>query len=488
MSNEKEKKTRSKFTASCIKNPFSKLKLQSRNVHTMNGDLLIGDDFGASGKPGGKKPPGESNVSKILKLIPGLCQMKKRPPESSFRSFHRCGSSNTKTQLNDEGIIIDVSPPHKKVISCKVGNRQTESTTSQNRQNPKIIFSNNHPRLNMNNNCLNVKVFGPIYTIVGDMMESNIKKVVTLSGAGMSTSAGIPDFRSSNSGIYDKLKEYDMPYFQAIFERKYFDKNPKPLFGLLKEMLAKDYKPTVAHYFVKLLEEKGILLKHITQNVDGLERLAGVSENKLVEAHGSVYGSRCLKCKTEYDLQWLRDRLVVQGKKIPQCQVPHCLGMVKPNIVLFGESLNSRFMASVKKDIPKCDLLIVIGTSLVVEPFASTVKKVSRICPRIIINNVPVGEHLGIAYEDSKEFNRRKKKSSSRDVFIQGSCDEGVMHLAKLFKWESDLESLIIRSKPTVMPPQAPTPTSKDGNSRMERSHVQNRIKGQSKTPSNDKR
>ncbi|KAF6215409.1 hypothetical protein GE061_010161 [Apolygus lucorum] len=303
-------------------------------------------------------------------------------------------------------------------------------------------------RLNLNKICLNVNVSGPLYCALGKLINNEIKKVVTLSGAGISTAAGIPDFRSPDTGLYDKLRKYNLPYAQAVFERKYFDKNPKPFFALLKETLCKEYKPTIAHYFIKLLEEKGLLLRHFTQNVDGLERLAGISDGKIVEAHGTVYTSRCMKCKTEYDLQWLRDQLIYQGKSIPYCQEPYCQGIVKPNVILFGETLDSQFTSSVNKDVPRCDLLIVMGTSLVVEPFASSVKKVHSSCSRIIINNIPVGEHLGIVYEGSKDFSKKKRKDSWRDIFIQGSCDDGVLHLAKLFKWERELEDLIKRYEP----------------------------------------
>lgn len=79
--------------------------------------------------------------------------------------------------------------------------------------------------------------------------------------------AGIPDFRSPSSGLYSKLRDFDLPYPEAIFQLDYFQKHPEPFFALAKELYPKTYKPTPCHYFIRLLHEKGLLLRHYTQNV-----------------------------------------------------------------------------------------------------------------------------------------------------------------------------------------------------------------------------
>uniref|UniRef100_A0A0A9YER2 NAD-dependent deacetylase sirtuin-2 n=1 Tax=Lygus hesperus TaxID=30085 RepID=A0A0A9YER2_LYGHE len=471
------------FASSCLRKPFSfklhKKKPSFGNVHTMN-SLSSEVPKSGSPEPCNVSSGGEKNVERIMKMIPGLSHLRKGTTDNTAEPLINMPDTTAMAaQSSETSKLIYVCPPKRdrnenlesRECSKKKTRHGEKSGSSKKHQgvpsshrihsrrsrkesktNIKVVGKKKRgatiQRLNLNKICLNVNVSGPWYCALGKLINNEIKKVVTLSGAGISTAAGIPDFRSPDTGLYDKLKKYNLPYAQAVFERKYFDKNPKPFFALLKETLCKEYKPTIAHYFIKLLEEKGLLLRHFTQNVDGLERLAGVSDTRMIEAHGTVYTSRCMKCKTEYDLQWLRDQLIYQGKSIPYCQEPYCQGIVKPNVILFGETLDSQFSTAVNKDLPRCDLLIVMGTSLVVEPFASAVKKVHSSCSRIIINNIPVGEHLGIVYEGSKDFSRKKRKDSWRDIFIQGSCDDGVLHLAKLFKWERELEDLIKRYEP----------------------------------------
>ncbi|KAM8969468.1 NAD-dependent protein deacetylase sirtuin-3, mitochondrial isoform 2-T2 [Sarcophilus harrisii] len=98
------------------------------------------------------------------------------------------------------------------------------------------------------------------------------QRVVVMVGAGISTPSGIPDFRSPGSGLYSNLEQYDLPYPEAIFELDFFFHNPKPFFALAKELYPGNYRPNLAHYFLRLLHDKGLLLRLYTQNIDGLER------------------------------------------------------------------------------------------------------------------------------------------------------------------------------------------------------------------------
>lgn len=107
-------------------------------------------------------------------------------------------------------------------------------------------------------------------------------------GAGISTPSGIPDFRSPGSGHYSNLQEYDVPYPEAIFELPFFFHNPKPFFALAKKLYPGHYRPNVIHYFLRLLHEKGLLLRLYTQNIDGLER----GEPGRVRGARSTTGSR----------------------------------------------------------------------------------------------------------------------------------------------------------------------------------------------------
>ncbi|XP_050831686.1 NAD-dependent protein deacetylase sirtuin-3, mitochondrial isoform X1 [Serinus canaria] len=180
-----------------------------------------------------------------------------------------------------------------------------------------------------------------------------------MAGAGISTPSGIPDFRSPGSGLYSNLEQYDIPYPEAIFELGYFFVNPKPFFTLAKELYPGNYRPNSAHYFLRLLHDKGLLLRLYTQNIDGLERVAGIPPDRLVEAHGTFATATCTVCQRNFPGEDFRGD--VMGDRIPRC--PVCTGVVKPDIVFFGEQLPQRFLLHLT-DFPMADLLFVIGTSL----------------------------------------------------------------------------------------------------------------------------
>ncbi|XP_068004582.1 NAD-dependent protein deacetylase sirtuin-3, mitochondrial isoform X3 [Melanerpes formicivorus] len=126
------------------------------------------------------------------------------------------------------------------------------------------------------------------------------RRVVVMAGAGISTPSGIPDFRSPGSGLYSNLAQYDIPYPEAIFELMYFFANPKPFFTLAKELYPGNYRPNYAHYFLRLLHDKGLLLRLYTQNIDGLERAAGIPPDRLVEAHGTFATATCTVCRRKF--------------------------------------------------------------------------------------------------------------------------------------------------------------------------------------------
>ncbi|XP_044115796.1 NAD-dependent protein deacetylase sirtuin-3, mitochondrial isoform X3 [Neovison vison] len=123
------------------------------------------------------------------------------------------------------------------------------------------------------------------------------RRVVVMVGAGISTPSGIPDFRSPGSGLYSNLQQYDLPYPEAVFELAFFSHNPKPFFTLAKELYLRNYRPNIIHYFLRLLHDKGLLLRLYTQNIDGLERVSGIPASKLVEAHGSFASATCTVCR-----------------------------------------------------------------------------------------------------------------------------------------------------------------------------------------------
>jgi len=275
-----------------------------------------------------------------------------------------------------------------------------------------------------------------ISSIANYIKEHNCKNIVVLSGAGISTNANIPDFRSPGTGLYSRLSKYNLPSPQSIFDIVYYRHNPNPFCHIAKEHYTKDYKPTLTHYFIRLLADRGMLLRNFTQNIDGLEEKAGLPEKYLIYAHGTYKTAHCVGnelgrgCGKEYSQEWFKDKMVKMKK--PIC--PVCRGFVKPDIVFFGEELPISFWFGLQDDIPKCDLLIVMGTSLQVHPFASLPDQVNLNVPRLLINKMAVGPF--------KEFDLLKKKSQSRDYVYLGNCDEGCLELAKALGLDKELMEL----------------------------------------------
>lgn len=135
-----------------------------------------------------------------------------------------------------------------------------------------------------------------------------------------------PILRSPGSGLYDNLSKYDLPYPEAVFDISYFSANPKPFFDLAADLYpGGGFRPNVVHHMVRLLELRDILLRVYTQNIDGLERMAGVSEERLVEAHGSFFTATCRRCGAGHLLDdvvdSLRRRAVPTCRKTDGCQV-----------------------------------------------------------------------------------------------------------------------------------------------------------------------
>lgn len=143
------------------------------------------------------------------------------------------------------------------------------------------------------------------------------KRVLVLTGAGISTASGIPDFRTPGTGIYDNLSKYCVPYPEAIFEKNYFQRNPRPFFKVARELMPNGdkYRPNKIHFFLRLLQEKKLLLRLYTQNIDNLETVAGIKADKLIEAHGSFRTATCNKCQNDYPGTFVEVCLLKKRKK-----------------------------------------------------------------------------------------------------------------------------------------------------------------------------
>ncbi|KAI9708393.1 MAG: Sir2 histone deacetylase Hst2 [Bogoriella megaspora] len=274
------------------------------------------------------------------------------------------------------------------------------------------------------------------------------RRIVVMTGAGISTSAGIPDFRSPETGLYANLARLDLPYAEAVFNISYFRTKPEPFYTLAHELYPGRYRPTITHSFISLLHKKGLLLQLFTQNIDCLEREAGVPDDKIVEAHGSFATQRCIECRTPFPDKEMKE--YVDRSEVPHCPRKECGGLVKPDIVFFGEQLPAKFFQEAETP-AAADLCFVMGTSLQVQPFASLPEAVSRGVPRVLLNLEQVG---GLGYR-------------ADDVLVLGSCDDGVRKIAKACGWLDELEdewSLTARADVNAgaTAPEAAIPKNKD--------------------------
>lgn len=183
------------------------------------------------------------------------------------------------------------------------------------------------------------------------------KNAVVLTGAGVSTASGIPDFRGPK-GIYKKFPP-------DIFDIEKFYANPERFYSFAKDSLFSmlDAKPNETHILIAKLEEKGFIKAVITQNIDGLHQKAG---NKVVlELHGSINKFFCISCKKVYDANEVRKK--VEKELVPKCV---CGSLIRPDVVFFGEPLPQKTLQEAMRYSQSADLMIVMGSSLVVYPAA----------------------------------------------------------------------------------------------------------------------
>lgn len=186
-------------------------------------------------------------------------------------------------------------------------------------------------------------------------MIDKSKKIVFFGGAGVSTDSGIKDFRSSD-GLYNMKYKYPV---EMMLSSNMFYQDTESFYEFYKDNFnCLDIKPNITHKYLKKLEDNNKLLGVVTQNIDGLHSKAG-SKN-VYEVHGTILKNHCLNCNKLYDAKYIFD-----SKGIPKCT---CGGIIKPDVVLYGEMLPEKDFSNSCKIIREADLLIVAGTSLTVQP------------------------------------------------------------------------------------------------------------------------
>ena len=187
------------------------------------------------------------------------------------------------------------------------------------------------------------------------------KNIVFFGGAGVSTASGIKDFRSKD-GLYNM--KYKWPP-ELILSSAFFYENTKEFYKFYKDKLnCLDKEPNVVHKYLYELEKKGKLSGIVTQNIDGLHQKAG--NDRVYELHGTIYDNYCIKCNKYYNADF-----VFNSNGIPRCE---CGGIIKPNVVLYGEALPEYEYMSSCDIISHADTMIVAGTSLTVYPASGLVR------------------------------------------------------------------------------------------------------------------
>lgn len=189
---------------------------------------------------------------------------------------------------------------------------------------------------------------------------SNSKLLVAFTGAGLSAESGIPTYRGAG-GLWSK---YDPSKYADI---NYFMQDPSYYWSFFKEArypILKDAQPNAAHFALAELEKQGKLILSITQNIDGLLQIAG--QEKVCELHGNTRNIKCLDCNNKYPMEEIYKLL--DEKLPPDC--PDCNGLLKPDVVLFGEQLPQEELNRAWQAAQACDTFLVVGSSLVVHPAA----------------------------------------------------------------------------------------------------------------------
>jgi NAD+-dependent protein deacetylase sirtuin 2 len=317
----------------------------------------------------------------------------------------------------------------------------------------------------------------------------NIRNAIVLTGAGLSVAAGIPDFRSPG-GLYDTLRPELITATEsqrallrsnptAVVDIRLFSQNQFPYLEVRRPFILgtaeKQWKPTLGHFFIRVLSDKGILRRLYSQNIDGLDGHAGIPDEQLVNVHGTIGRASCEFCGNEYaydefcsavranirniydpsDAEAPSESRNIQCKK---CRRPG----VKPSAVLYGSNLPGRFFDSVENDFQrgsfffmnpfgplgspdqpairnrtKVDLMIIAGTSLTVSPACNLVEMVADDTPRLLVNLEEVGHDVGMDFSGADTDT--VSGSGCRDHFLQGTCDEGFLLLAKQVGWLGEL-------------------------------------------------
>ena len=232
-------------------------------------------------------------------------------------------------------------------------------------------------------------------------MLDKARRVAVLTGAGVSTLSGIPDFRSSD-GLYSK--EFGHMRVESILDIDFFLSHPDVFYDWAREYWFQmdRYEPNIIHRILALMEGMGKLSEGIyTQNIDGLHQKAG--SRKVYELHGSLRDGYCVGCHRHYSYSYLSD--AVNAHLVPLCQ--SCGSVVKPDIIFYGENLDSSMLMRGENAFTNADLAIILGSSLVVNPAAALPYRSVLAGKEIVIVNrdkTYIDEYAALKFDDLERF------------------------------------------------------------------------------------
>ncbi|PFH35069.1 histone deacetylase SIR2 [Besnoitia besnoiti] len=248
------------------------------------------------------------------------------------------------------------------------------------------------------------------------------KYVVALTGAGASAESGIPTFRDPSDGLW---KKYDPAVYATIWG---FWRHPEKIWELLHDfMLTNDPQPNRAHVALTDLQKLGYLKAIVTQNVDNLHQDSG--STNVIEYHGSLLSATCTRCKKKLPLckSMLQDESFMKVLP-PKCS---CGGIFKPDAILFGEGIPSQAVRDANREVDKCDLLLVVGTSASVSPASDLPYRAMRGGAKVVEVNL---ETTGLTNRISDKFIRGPASQLSRTV---AALNEGRSTVTRSFKQSS---------------------------------------------------
>lgn len=294
-------------------------------------------------------------------------------------------------------------------------------------------MNNGIPAQSEPGNCYSNEVF----QLVDDLREGRFERVVVLAGAGISVSANLPDFRSPG-GLYDQMRKQGISTPESVFTTDFMMECPDIFYKVMKQLRTEDVDPTPTHCFLRILQDRGLLQRCCTQNIDCLERKVGIKPENLVEAHGTLGVIRCMKCKKEHEKHCLYEPKESDG--IPRCTA--CKSQLRPNIVFFGEELNWNAQ-SVQADLGAADLVIIMGTSLVVHPFAGIVNNVKPSCAILVVNRFMPKSLASQRRRRALTSTLLGKPPLRKEAFMQGNSDESIRWLANELGWGDELEEMV---------------------------------------------